>query len=38
MTQAMQRTATLCDMFAATIAAHADALALRAVDGEVAWT
>jgi long-chain acyl-CoA synthetase len=33
-----QQTTTICDAFAATVAAHADAPALRTADGATAWT
>jgi long-chain acyl-CoA synthetase len=37
-TNTIEHTATLCDAFAATVAAHPDDPALRSADGAIAWT
>jgi long-chain acyl-CoA synthetase len=38
MSTTTQQATTICDAFAATVAAHADAPALRTADGGTAWT
>ena len=37
-TAATQRLSTICDAFAATVAAHAEEPALRSSDGRTEWT
>ena len=34
----IEKTSTLCELFATTAAAHADEPALRSADGTIAWT